>query len=100
VLQIGCISRAGGAVQNVKRTQLGIVNWRDGQIVHAETLATPGQSALLEIVGWSSIEFAYDGAVRSPAETITLPWDAALIDAVKQYKQTKTAQQMPTVREV
>ena len=100
VLQMCCLSRRGGAVQIVKGTQSGIVYLRDGQIVHAETLATQGQSALLEIVGWSSIEFAYDGAVRSPAETITLPWDAALIDAVKQYKQTKTAQQMPTVREV
>src|SRR5437870_1206317 len=77
VLQMCCLSRRGGAVQIVKGTQSGIVYLRDGQIVHGETLATQGQSALLEIVGWSSIEFAYDGAVRSPAETITLPWDAA-----------------------
>jgi hypothetical protein len=95
VLQMCCLSRRGGAVQIVKGTQSGIVYLRDGQIVHAETLAVQGQPALLEIVGWASVEFAYDGAVRSPAETIAPPWDAALIDAVKQHKQTKAARQMP-----
>ena len=95
VLQMCCLSRRGGAVQIVKGTQSGIVYLRDGQIIHAETLATQGQSALLDIIGWGFVEFAYDGAVRSAAETFALPWDTTLIEAVKQHKQTKAAQQMP-----
>ena len=98
VLQMCCLSRRAGAVQIVKGTQSGIVYLRDGQILHAETLTVQGQPALLEIVGWGSVEFAYDGAVHSPAETIAPPWDAAIIDAVKQRKQTKAAQQMPPSR--
>ncbi|HEY6207033.1 MAG TPA: DUF4388 domain-containing protein [Chthoniobacterales bacterium] len=98
VLQMCCLSRRAGAVQIVKGTQSGIVYLRDGQILHAEMLTVQGQPALLEIVGWGSVEFAYDGAVHSPAETIAPPWDAAIIDAVKQRKQTKAAQQMPPSR--
>jgi hypothetical protein len=94
VLQMCCLSGRGGAVQMVKGTQSGIAYLRDGQIVHAETLATQGQPALLELIGWDLVEFAYDGSVRSPVETITGPWDAALIEGVKQHKGTKLAQQM------
>jgi hypothetical protein len=94
VLQMCCLSRRGGAVQMVTGTQSGIVFLRDGQIIHAETPTTQGQPALLEILGWEFIEFAYDPAVRSAMETITMPWDAALIEGVRQHKGTKVARQM------
>jgi hypothetical protein len=94
VLQMCCLSRRGGAVQMVTGTQSGIVFLRDGQIIHAETPTAQGQSALLEIIGWEFIEFAYDPAVRSAMETITMPWDAALIEGVRQHKGTKVARQM------
>ena len=94
VLQMCCLSRRGGAVQMVKGSQSGIAYLRSGQIVHAETLATQGEPALLEIVGWELVEFAYDNSVRAPVETITAPWDAALIEAVRQHKGTKLAQQV------
>jgi hypothetical protein len=95
VLQMCCLSRRGGALQIVKGAQNGIVYLRGGQIVHAETPERQGQTALLEIVAWGLIEFAYDGTVRAPAETITLAWDAALIDAIKQHKEIKVTERMP-----
>ncbi|MFN2542366.1 MAG: DUF4388 domain-containing protein [Chthoniobacterales bacterium] len=94
VLQMCCLSRRGGAVQMVKGTQSGIAYLRSGQIVYAETLSNQGQQALLEIIGWGMVEFAYDSSVRAPVETITLPWDAALIEGVRQHKGPKVAQQM------
>jgi hypothetical protein len=94
VLQMCCLSRRGGAVQMVKGTQSGIAYLRSGQIVHAETLSNHGQQALLEIIGWGMVEFAYDSSVRAPVESITLPWDAALNEGVKQHKEAKVAQQM------
>lgn len=95
VLQMCCLSRRGGAVQMVKGTQSGIAYLRSGQIVHAETLSNQGQAALLEMIGWELVEFAYDGSVGAPAETITASWDAALIEAgATQHKEAKVAQQM------
>ena len=94
VLQMCCLSGRGGAVQMVKGKQSGIIYLRNGQIVHAETLSTEGQRALREMIGWGLIEFAYDGSVRAPAESITVPWDAAVSEGVRQHKGAKLAQGM------
>ncbi len=92
VLQMCCLSRRDGAVQIVKGKQSGIVFLRDGAIVHAETAAARGNEALFEIIAWKFVEFAYDRNFRAPIETITMPWDEALIEAVTQHKQQNLAQ--------
>lgn len=89
VLQMCCLSRRSGAIQMVKGSKSGIAFLRDGQIVHAETTGERGRDALSEIVEWQYVEFAYDRTVRPPAETITLPWDEVLIEAVERHKQGK-----------
>ncbi|HMG04256.1 MAG TPA: DUF4388 domain-containing protein [Chthoniobacterales bacterium] len=81
VLQMCCLSARSGSVQIVQQMESGIVYFRDGKIVHAETAAMRGTEALLDIAGWDLVEFAYDSAVRAP-ETISMPWDEALIQAV------------------
>jgi hypothetical protein len=81
VLQMCCLSRRSGAIQIVKGGHNGFVYLRDGKIVHAEGPVSRGTEALLEIAGWGDIEFAYDAAVRA-AETISTPWDEALVQAV------------------
>jgi DNA-binding response OmpR family regulator len=88
VLQMCCLSKRSGAVQIVKGAQTGIVYLRDGKIVHAESAVTRGTEALLEIAGWGDIEFAYDPSVRA-AETISTPWDEALVQAVVRYQKAK-----------
>ncbi|HEY2139695.1 MAG TPA: hypothetical protein VGH00_06435, partial [Chthoniobacterales bacterium] len=45
--------------------------------------------ALLEIAAWGDVEFAYDASVRA-AETISTPWDEALIQAVVRHQKGKT----------
>ena len=81
VLQMCCLSKRSGAVQVVKEDHTGIVFLRAGKIVHAEAAVTRGTDALMEIASWGDIEFAYDASVRAP-ETISLPWDEALVQAV------------------
>jgi CheY-like chemotaxis protein len=81
VLQMCCLSKRSGAVQIVQGAQTGIVYLREGKIVHAERAVTRGTEALLEITAWGDIEFAYDASVRA-AETISTPWDEALVQAV------------------
>ena len=91
VLQMCCLSKQSGAVQIVKGAHTGIVYLRDGTIVHAEGDATRGTEALLEIAGWGEIEFAYDASVRA-AETISTPWDEAVIQAVVRRQKGKTGE--------
>lgn len=89
VLQMCCLSKRSGAVQIVKGAETGIVYLRDGRIVHAEGAVTRGTEALLEIAGWGDIEFAYDSSVRA-AETISTPWDEALVRAVLRHQKGKS----------
>jgi DNA-binding response OmpR family regulator len=94
VLQMCCLSKRSGAVQIVKEAQSGIVYLRDGKIVHAEGAVTRGTEALLEIARWDDIEFAYDSSVRA-SETISTPWDEALIQAVVRHEKEKAGYVAP-----
>ena len=89
VLQMCCLSGRTGAVQVVKQTRSGIVYLREGEIVHAESPAARGTEALLEIAAWDLVEFAYDESVHAP-ETISLPWDEALIQEIVRHKGDKS----------
>jgi DNA-binding response OmpR family regulator len=91
VLQMCCLSKRSGAVQMVKEAQSGIVYLREGKIVHAEAAITRGTEALLEIASWGNIEFAYDSSVLA-SETISLPWDEALIQAAVRAKKGKAGE--------
>ena len=94
VLQMGCLSKRSGAIQIVKEGHVGIVYLREGKIVHAEGAVTRGTEALLEIAGWGDIEFAYDASERA-AETISTPWDEALVQAVVQHQKGNGREAVP-----
>ncbi|HXP35378.1 MAG TPA: DUF4388 domain-containing protein [Chthoniobacterales bacterium] len=87
VLQMCCLSRRNGALQLVKESRSGLVFLRGGKIVHAETIAARGRDALLEMVSWEFIEFAYERSVRAPLQTITGAWHDILIDVITALKQ-------------
>jgi len=87
VLQMCCLSRRCGALQLVKEAKNGLVFLRHGKIVHAETTAARGRDALIEIASWEFVEFAYEGSVRPPLETITAARDDVLIDLVTAEKE-------------
>ncbi len=86
VLQMCCLSRRSGAIQFVQGSKTAIVFLLNGRIVHAERGSARGADALYEIVPWEAVEFAYDYSVRAPAETISTPWDEAVITAVARRK--------------
>lgn len=85
VLQMCCLSGRSGAVQLVHATGTAMVFLRHGNIVHAETTQSRGTQALFEICRWNETEFAYDASVRSE-QTISMRWDAALIQALQRRK--------------
>jgi hypothetical protein len=92
ILQMCCLSRRNGGLQMVKDGKNGLIFLNNGRVVHAETTARGGQGALFEIVGWKYVEFAYEGSVRVPLETIEKPWDEILIDALNCWKEEHKSQ--------
>jgi hypothetical protein len=93
ILQMCCLSRRSGAIQIVSDKKSGIIFLNRGTIVHAETAAALAKEAVFEIATWEYVEFAYDPTVPPPSETITIPWDELLIDAVERQKLHKLIQQ-------
>jgi hypothetical protein len=89
VIQMCCLGQRSGALQIVKEKKSGLVFLRNGRLLHVETTAARGMDALHELVDWDYIEFAYDHTIRPPVETITAPWDEALIEAVTLKKDDK-----------
>jgi Response regulator containing CheY-like receiver, AAA-type ATPase, and DNA-binding domains len=86
VLQMCCLSGRSGAVQMVAGGNVGTIYLRDGQIVHAEAGAAQDDQAIVEIVSWGEVEFAYDRKVDSPLTSVRKPWHDLLIDALEERK--------------
>ncbi|MBV9617948.1 MAG: DUF4388 domain-containing protein [Verrucomicrobia bacterium] len=86
VLQMCCLSGLSGAVQMVKDGKNGLIFLRSGKVVHAETTAAQRRDALVEIVAWEYVEFAYEQTVCPPIETITASWSDVLSEAITSQK--------------
>ena len=78
VVQMCCLSRRSGALQLVRGSKAAVLYLQAGNIVHAEHDTARGADALEEVATWEAVEFAYDYALRAPADTIRQPWDEAV----------------------
>ncbi len=88
VLQMCCLAGRSGALQMVRGSRVGNVYLRSGAIVHAEAAGIRGYPALVEMVSWGEIEFAYDRAMTAPGETLRGHWDQLLNDALEENKRS------------
>ncbi len=88
VLQMCCLAQRSGALQVVRGSRVGTVYLRDGAIVHAGTAGVHGYPALVEMVSWGEIEFAYDRAMTAEAETLRDRWDQMLADALEENQRS------------
>jgi hypothetical protein len=88
VLQMCCLAGRSGALQMVRGSRVGNVYLRDGAIVHVETAGIRGYPALVEMVSWGEIEFAYDRALTAAAETLRGRWEQLLNDALEENKRS------------
>jgi hypothetical protein len=88
ILQMCCLALRSGALQVVRGSRVGAVYLRNGALVHAETNGVRGYPALVEMISWGEIEFAYDRAMTAETETLRDPWDQILNDALEENKRS------------
>jgi Domain of unknown function (DUF4388) len=88
VLQMCCLAGRSGALQVVRGSRVGAIFLREGAIVHAETHGVHGYPAMVEMMSWGEIEFAYDRALNAPTETVRGSWDQLLNDALEENKRS------------
>jgi hypothetical protein len=88
ILQMCSLAGRNGAIQVVRGSRVGTVYLRDGSIVHAETNGIRGYPALVEMVSWGEIEFAYDRVLTAEKETLHTRWDELLKDVIEENKRS------------
>jgi Domain of unknown function (DUF4388) len=88
VVQMCCLARRSGALQVVRGSRVGAIYLREGEIIHAETHGVTGYPAIVEMVSWGEIEFAYDRAMSATTETLRGRWDQLLSDALEENKRS------------
>lgn len=88
VLQMCCLARRNGALQVVRGSRVGAIFLSNGTIGHAETNGVYGYPALVEMISWGEIEFAYDRAMTAETETLRGRWDQLLNDALEENKRS------------
>ena len=88
VLQMCCLAGRSGALQMVRGSRVGTVYLREGAIVHAEAACLRAYPALVEIVSWGEIEFAYDRALSPERESLRGQWDGLLSEALEENKRS------------
>jgi len=82
IIQLICIGRRSCRMLVRSRGRKGLVYFRDGEIVHAETNGTKGEEAFYNIVSWELGVFECDE--ESPvAETIQESWDFLLMESMR-----------------
>jgi DNA-binding response OmpR family regulator len=85
IIQLKCLSRATTALEFVHADgERGLLCFRGGEIIHAETGDKTGEAALVHIAGWRR---GRAEEIEEPIEreqTIDIPWQGLLLNTVQQ----------------
>lgn len=82
VVQLLCIGRSSCRVTVRSGLNRGLICFRQGEIVHAETGVVKGEEAFYEILSWELGSFDSDEEPAG-AETIQENWDFLLMESMR-----------------
>ena len=82
LIQLLCIGRNSCRMKIRTSSLKGLIYFRDGEIVHAETGDLEGEEAFYQILSWEVGVFEGD-RVEAQKETIHENWDFLLMESVR-----------------
>ena len=82
IIQLICIGRNTCRMQVRSGTNNGLIYFRKGEIIHAQTDGLQGEEAFYTILSWELGVFECDER-RAKAETIQESWDFLLMESVR-----------------
>jgi two-component system, chemotaxis family, protein-glutamate methylesterase/glutaminase len=88
LIQLLCIGRSTCRMQIRAGKQNGMIYFRDGEIIHAETGDLGGEEAFYEILSWETGVFEGD-RVQAEKETIHENWDFLLMESVRRREKAR-----------
>ncbi len=80
IIQLKCVSNATLVMQVASPGGIGRIYFEDGQIIHAETPDSRGESAFEEILRWKGGQIKELTAAYKPPRTITTGWQGLLLN--------------------
>lgn len=83
LIQLECSTRARNAVSVHSEGREGHLFFDDGQIVHAIANGLEGESAVFELLGWTTGTFGVSSAPWPAAPTVTNTWQQLLLSAAQ-----------------
>ena len=83
LLQLNAQERFSGCFRIEYEQQLGVIFFRDGEIVHAERGELFGEEAFREVLGWPRGRFSAEPNVVAARRTITKSCEQLLLDALR-----------------
>jgi hypothetical protein len=89
IIQLICIGRNSCRMQVRSGTNNGLIYFRKGEIVHAQTDALEGEEAFYAILSWELGMFECDDR-RAKTETIQESWDFLLMESVRRLDSVRS----------
>jgi hypothetical protein len=89
IIQLICIGRNTCRMHVRSGTNNGLIYFRKGEIIHAETHGMEGEEAFYMILSWELGVFECDDR-RAKAETIQESWDFLLMESVRRLDSVRS----------
>jgi len=83
LIQVNCQEMRSARLMLEHAGQQGEVYFSDGQVSHAVLGDVTGNEAVYEMLTWTDGTFVYDRDQSSPTKTITVKWNALLLEGMK-----------------
>lgn len=87
LIRMECSVKATRAVRIDCGGAKGRIFFARGQVIHAETGELSGESAIAEMLRWTSGEIVVADGVLPAQETIFRPWQSLLLDAKRSERE-------------
>jgi DNA-binding response OmpR family regulator len=78
LIQMNCLGELTNAIVVDRDGQSGIIYFKDGNVVHAETGNLSGEEAFYEILKWDRGKFTLKSGMQSSKQTINQDWKSLL----------------------
>lgn len=83
IIQLNCLGRLTSALIIRHEGEEGIIYFKNGDIVHAETRDLEGENAFYQMMSWKGGEFSVKRMMKPPKETIFKSWQNLLLEGLR-----------------
>jgi len=89
LLQLVHLENKDGALKIKGKGHEGVIYFKNGFLIHAETNSSKGESAIQEILTWTKGKFEFVPGEEAPETTVNLPIPNVILEAARRIDEWK-----------